>query len=227
MKRTFVAIVCVVLATACSGSKKADESAAPAGSPQPAPAATPAAAPATEPAKVEITDELVTKYVEYQKQEHGILAKYAEDMKKTAASAKNDTAKSLQALSVVDKFNKDMEAALKAKRSEVGLSEEQFGQLREAATSLATGRLLYNQMGGDAQLAKMEAEQKQQLAVLSGAQRAEAEKAFAEMSRNLREMKDGLELRKKFGDKSTDALLKHAEELAKQHFDNLKLLGDK
>ena len=120
-----------------------------------------------------------------------------------------------------------MDEKLKAKRAELGLGDEEFAALEDAVGLIANGRMLYNQMGGDAQLAKMEAEQKQQLAALPAAQRAEAEKAMGEMTKSLRSLKDGADLREKYGDKSADILLKHADELARQKFDALKLLGGK
>ncbi len=82
-------------------------------------------------------------------------------------------------------------------------------------------------MGGDAQLAKMEAEAKKQIAAMPEAQRAAAEKQFADMSQSLRELKDGLELRKKYGDQAADVLLKHADALATQRMDALQLLAGK
>ena len=59
------------------------------------------------------------------------------------------------------------------------------------------------------------------------AQRAAAEKQFADMSQSLRELKDGLELRKKYGDQAADVLLKHADALATQRMDALQLLAGK
>jgi len=227
MTRLLIAAVCLLLAVACS-SKKAEEPAAPAQSAPPAASET-ASPPAvsSEPAKVEFTDELVLRYMEYDKQKMAIVAAFIEETRKNLASAKGDTAKTLQQIPINEKLGKEMEEKLRAKRAELGLGEEQFTALESAVDMLANGRMLYNQMGGDAQLAKMEAEQKKQIAALPEAQRVEAEKAMGEMSRSLREMKDGLELRKKYGDASADVLLKHADELAKRRFEALKLLGEK
>ena len=228
MKNLIIATACLALVTACS-SKKADEAAAPAQAAPPAAAAQPATPPAASPAaaKLEITDDLVLKYMEYDKQKMAIVAKYAEETRKNLASAKGDTAKTLQQIPINEKLGREMDEQLKAKRAETGLGEEQFKLLEEAVGMIANGRMLYNQMGGDAQLAKMEAEQKKQIAALPEAQRAEAEKAMGEMTRSLKQLKDGYELREKFGDKSADVLLKHADELAKIHFDALKALSDK
>jgi hypothetical protein len=227
MKRILIALFCLTLATACS-SKKADEAAAPAPTPAAAPGG-PAAAPApsTEPAKVEFTDALVLKYMDYQKQQLVIVSRYAEETRKNLASAKGDAAKTLQQIPINEKLSQEMDAALKAKRAEVGLREEQFEALEDAVGLIANGRLLYNQMGGDAELAKMEADSKKQIAALPDAQRAEAEKTFAEMSKSLRELKNGQELRKKYGDQAADVLLKHADDLAKQRMDALQLLAGK
>ena len=230
MKHLLIVAACLVLATACS-SKKADESAtaaSPARSASAAPAQ-PAAPPATsaEPRKVEITDELVQKYMDYERQNFAIVAKYVEESRENLASAKGDTAKTLQQISINQQLSKEMDGQLEAKRAALGLGGEEFTALEDAVGMIANGRMVYNQMGGDAQLARMEAEQKKQLAALPEAQRAEAEKTMAEMTKSLREMKDGMELRKKYGDKSADVLLKHADELARQRFDALKAFGDK
>jgi hypothetical protein len=217
----------LVAATACSSKKAEEPAAAPAASP--AAAAQPAAAQpaAAEPAKVVIDDGLVAKYLDYQKQQLVIVSKYVDQSRKNLEAAKGDTAKTLQQISINDQMSKEMDAALKAKRAELGLGEEQFSTLQDAVGMIANGRLLYNQMGGDAQLAKMEAEQKKQLAALPAAQRAEAEKTMADMTKSLREMKDGGELRKKYGDAAADVLLKHADELAQQQMEAYKLLGGK
>jgi hypothetical protein len=165
--------------------------------------------------------------MDYDKQNSAIVAKYVEESRKNLASVKGDTAKTLQQISINAQLSKDMDEKLKAKRAELGLGDEEFSALQDAVGMIATGRMLYNQMGGDAQLARMQAEQTKQLAAMPEAQRAEAERTMGEMTKSLREMKDGLELRKKYGDKSADVLLKHADELARQKYDALKLLGDK
>ncbi len=230
MKRLLIVAACLVLGTACS-SRKADESATPAPAAQPASAAPaqPAASPATpaEPTKVEITEDLVQKYMEYEKQNFAIVAKYVEETRTNLESAKGDTGKTLQQISINEKISKEMDEKLKTKRAELGLGDTTFVALEDAVGMIANGRMLYNQMGGDAQLAKMEAEQKKQLAGLPDAQRAEAEKAMGDIAKTLRELKDGLDLRKKYGDKSADVLLKHADELARQKFEGVKLLGGK
>jgi hypothetical protein len=228
MKRLLIVAACLVLAAACS-SKKADESAAPAPAVQSAPATAPAAAPATpaEPGKIAITDDLVRKYMDYEKQRTALAARFAEETRQNLASAKGDAAKLLQQISINDKLGKEMEEKLKSARAALGLKDEEFSALEEAVGMVANGRMLYNQMGGDAQLARMEAEQKKQIAALPEAQRAEAEKTMAETTRSLTSMRDGLDLRKKFGDASADVLLRHADELASQRLDALKTFGGK
>ncbi len=230
MKRILIAAVCLVVVAACS-SKKSEPSAertpsAPPASAVPAQAgkapATPAAA-----EKIEITEDLVQKYMEYDKQSTAIIARYAEQSRQNLASAKGDSAKMLQQISINDKLSKEMDEQLKAKRAEMGLNEAQFTALEDAAGMIANGRLLYNQMGGDAQLARIQAEQKQQVAALPEAKRAEAEKAISDMTKSLTDLRDGVELRQKYDDKSADVLLKHADQLANLRLEALKLLGGK
>jgi hypothetical protein len=228
MKPLLIAALCVLAAAGCS-SKKADESstAVPDKPAAPASTAAPAAAPAGDATKVVITDALVGKYGDYQKQRLAMLAKYSEQTRKNLEAAKGDAAKTIQQISLNEKVSKELDEALKAKRAELGLRDEEFSALEDAIQMIANGRLIYNQMGGDAQLAKLEAEQKQQLAALPPAQRAEAEKVGGEMLKSLREVKDGGELRKKYGDQAADVLLKHADELAQQQMDAFKLLAGK
>jgi hypothetical protein len=224
MKNALILAACLLSVTACSSKKAAEPAASDSAPPA---AAAPAAQPAGEPAKVEITDALVLKYLDYQKQEAAIIEKYLAETGRNIASAKGDAMKTMQQISINEKLGKEFEAALQAKRTELRLTEDQFNTLRDAVGMIANGRMLYNQMGGDAQLAKMQAEQKKQLAALPEAQRAEAEKTIADMSKGLTDMKNGLDLRKKYGDQAADVLLKHADELATQQWENLKKLGEK
>jgi hypothetical protein len=235
MKRLVIVAACLALVAGCS-KKPSDEAASgapPAGQPgtaaQPAASAQPAGGPSepAAPKKVEITEDMVLKYMEYQKENFALVAKYAEETKKNMDSAKGDTAKTIQQMAIADKLGKEMEAQQRAKRQALGLSEEDFKALQDAVQTVATGRLLYQQMGGDAQLAQMEAEQKKQIAALPADQREAASAQMAEVTKNLKSLKDGIDVREKYGDKSADVLLKHADALAKQYFDALKMTGDK
>jgi ribosome-binding ATPase YchF (GTP1/OBG family) len=233
MNRLLIAAACLLLVAGCS--KKSDDATSTAGQPatdagaQPAAAAKPAAGPSesAEPKKVDITEDLVVKYLEYQRENLALVAKYAEESRKNLEAAKGDTAKIAQQISLADRMGKDLEAQQQAKRRELGLSEEEFKALQDAAQTVATSRALYNQMGGDAQLAQMEAESKKQIAALPADQREAATAQMNEMSKSLRSLKDGMDVREKYGDKAADALMKHADELAKQYWDALKKMGDK
>jgi hypothetical protein len=152
---------------------------------------------------------------------------YSAEATKNIQAAKGDTVKTLNTISVNDKLAKEMEAKLDAKRQALGLSMPQLEALKDAAGTMSTMRALYNQMGGDVQLAKMEAEQKAEIAKLPADQRAAAEEQASAMTKGLKDMRDGAELRKKYGDKSGDVLLKHADELAKLWDDVAKLMGKK
>jgi hypothetical protein len=233
MKRLLVVAACLLLVAGCS--KKTDDATSTAGQPgtdsggQPAAAAKPVAGPSesAEPKKVDITEDLVVKYLGYQKENLALIAKYSEETKKNMEAAKGDTAKLTQQMALADRMGKEMEAQQQAKRRELGLSEEEFKALQDAAQTVATSRALYNQMGGDAQLAQMEAESRKQIAALPPDQREAATAQMNEMSKSLRSLKDGVDVREKYGDKAADALMKHADELAKQYWDALKRMGDK
>ncbi|HEY3383961.1 MAG TPA: hypothetical protein VGK32_19530 [Vicinamibacterales bacterium] len=229
MKRLLIAAACLILVVACQ--KKPADSGATASQPagQPAAAAQPAAVPAAsaEPKKVEITEDLVTKYVEYQKENLVLVTKFVEETRKNIESAKGDTAKMLQQVTINDKLGKEMDDKLKAKRQALGLGDAEFEAVKDAAETVANGRMLYQQMGGDAQLAKMEADAKKQLAALPAAQREAAAAQMADMTKSLTSVRDGLDIRQKYGDKSADAVLKYADILAKQHFDAMKLMAGK
>ena len=165
MKHLPIVVACLLLIAGCS--KKAENATSNAGQPgtdsggQPAAAAKPAAGPSesAEPKKVDITEDLVVKYMGYQKENLALLAKYSEETKKNMEAAKGDTAKLGQQLAIAERLGKELEAQQQAKRRELGLSEEEFKALQDAAQTVATSRALYNQMGGDAQLAQMEADQ--------------------------------------------------------------------
>jgi hypothetical protein len=142
-------------------------------------------------------------------------------------AAKGDTSKLAQQMSLAERLGKQLEAQQQAKRRELGLSEEEFKTLQDAAQTVATSRALYNQMGGDAQLTQMEAESKKQIAALPADQREAATAQMNEMSKSLRSLKDGMDVREKYGDKAADALMKHADDLAKQYWDGLKKMDEK
>ena len=233
MKHALMIFACLLLVAGCS--KKADDATSTAGQPatdaagQPAAAATPAAGPSesAEPKKVDITEDLVVKYMEYQKENLALIAKYAEETKKNMEAAKGDAAKLVQQASIAERLGKELDAKQQAKRRELGLSEEEFKTLQDAAQTVATGRAMYNQMGGDAQLAQMEADSKKQIAALPADQREAATAQMNEVTKSLRSLKDGIDVREKYGDKAADALMKHADALAKQYWDALKKMGDK
>ncbi len=233
MKRLFVVAACLALVVGCS--KKSTDADATASQPaadstgQPA-SATPAAGGPSESAalkKVDITEDLVLKFMEYQKENFALALQYAEDAKKNLESAKGDIAKTMQQVSLAERYGREMDEKLRAKRRELGLSEEEFSALQDAAQTVATSRALYNQMGGDAQLAQMEAEQKKQIAALPPDQREAATAQMNDLSKSLRSLKEGIDVREKYGDKAADALMKHADTLAKMYWDTLKTMGEK
>jgi hypothetical protein len=232
MKHLLVPAACLLLVTGCSCKPQdtdaaADQAAAqPAG--QPADAQPSGGSPGSAALKkVDITEDLVVKYIEYQKDVYALAVKYAEETKKNAESSKGDVAQAMQQVSLAERFGKEMDEKLRARRKEVGLSEEEFSALQDAAQTVATGRALYNQMGGDKQFAEIEAEQKKQIAGLPADQREAATAQMNEMTKSFRNLRDGLDVRQKYGDKAADALMKHADELAKQYWDALKQLGEK
>jgi small-conductance mechanosensitive channel len=233
MKHCLILFACFVLVAGCS--KKADDATATGGQPgtdaagKAATSEKPAAGPSesAEPKKVDITEDLVVKYMTYQKENLALLAKYAEETKKNMEAAKGDTSKLAQQMSLAERLGKQLEAQQQAKRRELGLSEEEFKTLQDAAQTVATSRALYNQMGGDAQLTQMEAESKKQIAALPADQREAATAQMNEMSKSLRSLKDGMDVREKYGDKAADALMKHADDLAKQYWDGLKKMDEK
>jgi hypothetical protein len=233
MKHLLVLFACLLLVAGCS--KKADVATSTGGQPgagaagQSATSEKPAAGPSesAEPKKVDITDDLVVKYMTYQKENLALLATYADETRKNMEAAKGDTSKLAQQMSLAERLGKELEAQQQAKRRALGLSEEEFKALQDAAQTVATSRALYNQMGGDAQLALMEAEAKKQIAALPADQRDAAAAQMNETSKSLRSLKDGMDVREKYGDKAADALMKHADELAKQYWDGLKKIGEK
>ncbi len=232
MKHCLILLACLLLVAGCS--KNADDGTSTGGQPaasaatQPAASEKPAAGPSesAEPKKVDITEDFVVKYMTYQKENLALLAKYSEETKKNMEAAKGDTSKLVQQVSIADCLGKELDAKQQAKRRELGLSEEEFKALQDAAQTVATSRALYNQMGGDAQLAQMEADARKQIAALPADQREAATAQMNEMSKSLRSLKDGMDVREKYGDKAADALMKHADELAKQYWDGLKKIGD-
>jgi len=234
MKRLALVAVCIAVAAAAACSKNAAEpAAAPApGSQAAAPAAggpsTPAeAATPAEPKKVEITEPLVMKFMDYQKAQLALVQEFAAQAGKSLKAAEGSTLKTLNTMTENAKLGEQLEEKLKAKRGELGLAEEEFEVVQDAVQTMATARALYNQMGGDAQVAKIEADQKAQLAKLPAEQRAAAEAQMADMNKAFMDLKNGLDVRKKHGDQAADVLLRHADELAKAYWEGLKSLGKK
>ena len=228
MKRFVVLVACALVTFACQ--KKPAEPAAEAPAAQPAAAApaetTPAPAPA-ETAPVVITEDLVAKYVEYEKENIRLVTEFAEQARKNLKAAEGSTVKTLNTIGLTDDMSKAMEEKLVARRRALGLGDAEFEAVKDAAATLANGRMLYNQMGGDAQLAKMEAEMKQQVAAVPADQRAAAEAEMAKVTQGLKDMRDGADVRKKYGDASADAMLKYADAPARQRLEALGAMAGK
>jgi hypothetical protein len=225
MNRTSLAttLLATTLLAACGG--HSDE-AKPAGDAAPPAASEPAAAPAqpaTPAGPVEISDALVSAFLEYQKENMRIVREYAEKSRKNIEAAKGDVSKAVQQVNLATQYSKEMDEKLAAKRRELGFSEEQFDTLRDAAQGTATYRLLFNQMGGDKQLAAMEAEQKAQIDRLPEAERAAAQAQSDQMMQVFKDNRDLVELRKKYGDKSWEVLMRHADALAAQQLEFLQM----
>ena len=68
------------------------------------------------PKKVEITEDLVVKYVVYQKENLALVAKYAEDTRKNMDAAKGDTANWCSRCSIAERMGKELDAQQHAKR---------------------------------------------------------------------------------------------------------------
>ncbi|MBP1634090.1 MAG: hypothetical protein H6Q10_664 [Acidobacteria bacterium] len=222
---TTVLFASAALFTACGGGSENATPSQPAAEPaasQPAPAPEPSAAPAAS-APVEITDALVNAYMEYQKENMRIVQEYAEKTRKNLESAKGDATKALRQVDLATQYSKEMDEKLAAKRRELGFSEEQFETLRDAASGAATYRMLFNQMGGDKQLAALEAEQKAQIEKLPEADRAAAQAESEKMMQAFKDSRDLVELRKKYGDKSWEVLVRHADALAAQQLAFLQM----
>jgi len=216
---------------ACS---KAAEPAASRTQPQPAadaptggPSGAAEAAKPVESAKIEITDDLVLGYMEYQKENLALIRQYAEESSKNLESAKGDTAKMVKQFALNDKMGKELEEKRKAKRQSLGLGDAEFEAVKDAAQMVATGRALYNQMGGEAALAKILDEQKAEIAKMPAEQRAAAEAQVADMTKSFKDVRDGIDVRKKYGDRSAEVLLKYADALAKQYWEGLQMMGEK
>ena len=233
MKHLLVLAACLVLAAGCSckpsGTDSTEGQTAAQSAEQPQAGGQPAGGPTEQgpPRQVEITEPLVLKYMEYQKEVFALAVKYAAESKKNLESSKGDLSKTAQQVNLAERYGKEMDDKLKAKRKELGLSEEEFDTLQEAVVAMATSRGLYNQMGGDAQLAQMEAEAKKQIEALPADQRAAAEAQAAETTKALKSLKDGVDIRQKYGNTAADALLKHADALAKAYWDALKATGER
>jgi hypothetical protein len=229
MKRLAALGACLVLACSCSKPAAEPPAATPAAKAAQPGARSPEAAPAaaTEPKTVEITDELVNKYIAYQKENLRLVAEFSEETTRNLESAKGDTAKMLNQIAINDKLGKELDEKLKAARASLGLGEEEFDMVKDAAETVALGRLMYKQAGGDALLAKMEADSKKQIEALPADQRAAAETEMAKVTQGIKDQRDAADVRKKYGDKAADVLLKYADTLADLRMEGLKTLGGK
>ena len=216
-------LAATALLAACGGKSDEatppDEASAPAAS-EPDAAGEPEA-PATEP--VEITDALVASYMEYQKENIRIVKEYAEKARQNAESARGDTVKALRQIDIATQYGKEMEQKLEAKRRELGLSEQQFETARDAVLMTANFRMLFNQMGGDKQLAEIAAAQKAAIEGMPEAQRPAAQAEADKMMKSFTDARDLADIRQKYGDKSAEVLLRHADALAAQHLEFLQL----
>lgn len=220
----FTALFAATTVAGCGGKSDeatpSDEAAAPAAS---EPAAAPAPESTAAPEPVEITDALVTAYMQYQKENMRIVREYAEKSRQNLEGAKGDVSKAIRQANLATEYGKEMDEKLAAKRRELGFTEAQFDTLRDAVQATATYRLLFNQMGGEKQLAAIEAEQKAHIDKLPEAERAAAQAQGNEMMQVFKDNRDLVELRKKYGDSSWEVLKRHADALSAQQLEFLQM----
>lgn len=224
MRRTLALLPALVFLAHCSKSTSTPAAAPPAEpavSPAPraaAPESKPAIAepePAEEERKVEITDALVGKYVVYLKE--SIPAHKAALVEYGSEWAKIDKEKGLRqgvdALKSGQKLQKATEEAEKKARDKAGLSEEEVEALAAVVPDVIMPKMLMKQNGMDAEAAAMEKQIRAAMEKLPPEQREQAAKELKEMTQGLKDLREGKEVRQKYGDKVVEAILKHEAEL--------------
>lgn len=223
--------VAMALAVSCTRSeapkeqaKEAPPKAAPApAKAAPAPAkAEPAPAAKVEPqeqAKIEITSELVGRYLAYRKAHLAALDEHLAQLKESSAKVDDKDPSLGEAARFAQEASesaKKLEAADEKAREGAGLSVAERKLLNEVVGEIATVRLLAKQTGMAEQAKKIEEQMREQMKGMTPEQRAEAEASLKEMLDGFRATENFTALRKKHGDAAVDAVLEHETELLAQ-----------
>lgn len=210
MNRLIAALACVLLFTACK------KEAAP-----PAEAEAPAeevmkdeqeAAP-EEPAepveeKVEVTPELMDRYLAYWNQEIDVHHQAMAELEKAAKELeKNEGAMAaMKAMGATSEIGNKIDERKAALRKEHKLTEKQVDHMSGLIANVGIGRWALAQGGNQDQ---MIAEMKKNVAKVPAEQRADAEKQIADMEKGFADLKNGAEARKQYGDEAVDLVIKN------------------
>ena len=220
MKRAVLLVAALTLVTGCK--EKKSEEAPPPPPPTPVAAAKKEAPPppAEEPAEkpLVIDAAMVDKYLAAQKV---IVAETKVYVEKTQADLKavqdkDSTAASLKVLANMEERSKKLDEVKRSALEKNGLSEREYAELNELVTSVELSQAMFEKAGGEAAVAKMEADIKAQLAAQAAKgtpeERAKAEKEALEMTETMRSVGQAKDARERYGDAAVDAVMKRLPE---------------
>jgi hypothetical protein len=211
MIRPFVALSFVVCLAACK-KEPAPAASKPPSAAAPARAAPPAAPPAPEVAKVPVDDATVQKFVTFDRKYLQTLPARMQRMrdelrKLEKADRQVGPGATAPGAQGANQLLEQMRAEDHKLRADSGLTDEQAHTVQELAMNLATARAA--QKGLREQAEKMRAA----AASVPQANQAEAQAALQKIEVRLREMEQLTDVRRRFGDASVDAALRHEAEL--------------
>lgn len=188
------------------GTQKSDESSASTGG-SAEKTATPLPA---EPAKLEITDDVVKRYLDYAEKDAEIRRETLTRIGELDAEAKakgSDMAAATAMMAKITDLNRTSSQKQAALRKESGLSETDLNTLQNLVNEVVLGRKLAK----DANMETVLAESRAQIEKLPAERRAEAEAQVKKMEDNHQATMNATNARQKFGDAAVDAIIKHED----------------
>lgn len=176
----------------------------------PASAAKTATPQPTEAAKLEITEDVVKRYLDYAEKDAEVRRETLIRIGELDAEAKakgSDMAAATALMAKITDLNRTTSQKQAALKKESGFSDSDLGTLQGLVNDVVLGRKLSK----DANMEKVLAESRAQIAKMPAERRAEAEKQVKQMEDNHQATMNATRSREKYGDAAVDAVIKHED----------------
>lgn len=170
-------------------------------------------APGERAGKLEVTEDVMTRFVAYWERELATMEQVIKEMEKSTQQLESEGEGVGSAIRAVDRTTEISERWEKERRKLIaasGFTEDQIEYLRDLVTDVATPRLLVVK-GADQE--KLVEQLRKSIAGMPEEARAEAQQQIDEMEKGLEELRNATDARKDYGDTAVDAVIKHEAKL--------------